>query len=59
MLQQTSTTKTWMLREMQREVITGHPFESRLHIDFSINNHPPHLHAADDLDFCFMAVLSW
>ena len=32
-----------MLREMQREVNTGHPFESRLQIDYSTNNHPPQL----------------
>ena len=38
---------------------TGHPFESKLHIDYSTNNHPPQLHAADDLDCCFMATLSW
>ena len=35
-----------MQREMQREVNTGHPCESRLH-------------AADDLDCCFLACLSW
>ena len=46
------------LREMQREVNTGDRFESRLHIDSSTNNHPPQLHAADDLDCCFMAILS-
>ena len=34
-----------MLREMQREVNTGHPFERRLHIDYSTNNHPTQLHA--------------
>ena len=48
-----------MLREMQREVYTGHPFESRHQIDYSTNNPPPQLHAADDLDCCFMAFLSW
>ena len=42
-----------LLREMQREVNTGHPFGNRLHIDYSTNNHP--LHA----DCCFMAILSW
>ena len=47
-----------MLREMQREVNTGHPLESRLHSDYSTNNHPPQHHAADDLDCCFMAILS-
>ena len=45
-----------MVREMQREVNTGHPFGSRLHIDYSTNNHPPQLHAADDLDCCFLAT---
>ena len=35
-----------MLREMQREVNTGHAFESRLHIDYCTNNHPTQLHAA-------------
>ena len=49
-----------MLREMQREVNTGHPFERRLHIDYSTNNNqPPHLHAATELRRCLMAFLSW
>ena len=48
-----------MLREMQREVNTGHPFERKLHIDYSINNHPTQLHAANEIDCCFMAILSW
>ena len=48
-----------MLREMQREVNTGHPCGSKLHLDYSTNNHPPHLHAGDDLDCCFMIILSW
>ena len=48
-----------MPREVQREVNTGHPFESKLHIDYSANNHPPQRHAADDLDCWFMAILSW
>ena len=43
-----------MLREMQREVNTGHQFGSRLRIDYSTNNHPPQLHAADDLECCFV-----
>ena len=47
-----------MLREMQREVNTGHSFERRLHIDYSAKNHPPQLHAATDLDCCSMAILS-
>ena len=48
-----------MLREMQREVNMGLPFENRLHIDYSTNNHPTHLHAANDIDCCFVAILSW
>ena len=47
-----------MLREMQREVKKGHPFERRLHINYSTNNHPPQLHAATDIDWCFMAIIS-
>ena len=47
-----------MLREMQREVNTGHPLESRLHTDYSTDSHPPKLQAADDLVCCFMATLS-
>ena len=30
-----------MLREMQREVNMGHPFESGLHMHYSTNGHPP------------------
>ena len=48
-----------MLREVQREVNTGHQFGSRLHIRNSTSNHPLELHAADDLDCCFMVILSW
>ena len=48
-----------MLREMQREVNTGHPFESRLRICYSTNNQSSQLRAADDLDCCFVAILSW
>ena len=48
-----------MLREMQREVNLGLPFENRLHIDYSTNNHPTQLHAANDIDCCFMAILTW
>ena len=40
-----------MLREMQREVNTGRPFESR-------HNHFSQLNSASDLDCCFMATLS-
>ena len=46
------------LREMQREVNTGDRSERRFHSDYSTNNHPPQLHAADDLDCRFMAILS-
>ena len=48
-----------MLKEMQREVNTGHPFERKLHIDYSANCHPTQLHAANDIDCCFMDILSW
>ena len=46
-----------MLREMQRED-TGHPFESKLHIDYSTKNHFSQLSSANDLDCCFMALVS-
>ena len=39
-----------MLREMQREVNTGRPFESRHHIDYFTNNHFSQLGSASDLD---------
>ena len=42
-----------VLREMQREVNTGRPFEN------SNNNHFSQLRSASDLDCCFMAILSW
>ena len=42
---------------MQREVNTGRSFESRLHIDYSTNNHSSQLSSASDLDCCFVAVL--
>ena len=48
-----------MLREMQREVNVGRPFETRLHIDYNTNNHIYQLRPAGDLDCCFMAILSW
>ena len=48
-----------MLGEMQREVNTGRPFESRLHVDYYTNNHFSQFCSASDLDCCFMAVLSW
>ena len=41
---------------MQREVNTGHPFERKLHIDYSTNNHQAQLHAANAIDCCFMAI---
>ena len=44
------------LREMQREVNTGHPFESKLHIEYSTNNHPPQLHLANDLLLLIVAL---
>ena len=47
-----------ILREMQREVNTGRPFESRLDLDVYTNNHYSQLRSASDLDCCFMAVLS-
>ena len=47
-----------MLREMQREVNMGLPFANRLRIDYSTNNHPTQLHAANDVDCCFMAIFS-
>ena len=47
-----------MLRKMQREVNTGRPFESRLHIDFSSNNHSSQLSSASDLDCCFYWLFS-
>ena len=48
-----------MLREMQREVNTGRPFERRLHIDYYTNSHFSQLISANDLDCCFMSILSW
>ena len=47
-----------MLRKMQREVNTGRPFESRLHIDFSSNYHSSQLSSASDLDCCFYWLFS-
>ena len=47
-----------MLREMQREVNTGRPFESRLHIDYFSDNPSSQLSSASDLDCCFMAILT-
>ena len=48
-----------MLREMQSEVNMGLPFENKLRIDYSTNNRPTQLHAANDIDCYFMAILSW
>ena len=45
-----------MLREMQREVNMDLPFESRLHIDYSTNNHHSQLLSTDYPDCCFMAI---
>ena len=47
------------LREMQREVNAGHPFERKLHIEYSSNNRPTQLHAANDIHCCFMEILPW
>ena len=43
---------------MQREVNMELPLEGRLHIDYSTNNHPTQLHATNDIECCFMAILS-
>ena len=43
-----------MLREMQREVNIGRPFETRLHIDYSTNNH--HSQLAQQI---ILVVVSW
>ena len=49
-----------MLREMQREVNTGRRYACRLHIDYHTNQLSfSQLSSADDLDCCFMAMLSW
>ena len=47
-----------MSREMQREVNTGRPFESRHHIDYDTKNHSSQLSSASDHNCCFMAILS-
>ena len=47
-----------MLREMEREVDMDRPFESKLHIDYSTNNHHSQLRSTDYLDCCFIAILS-
>ena len=47
-----------MLREMQREVNEGRPFEGRLHIDYYHNKHSFQISSASDLDCCLMAILS-
>ena len=39
-----------MLREMQREVNMNLPFESRLHLDYSTNNHLSQLRSTDHPD---------
>ena len=48
-----------MLKEMQREVNTGRPFETRYHIDYFTHDHFSQFRSASDLDCCFMAILSW
>ena len=47
-----------MLRGMQREVNMDRPFESRLHIDYSTNNHRSQLRSTNYPACCFMAFLS-
>ena len=47
-----------MLRETQREVNMDRPFESRLHIDYSTNNHHSQLRSKNCPDCCFIAILS-
>ena len=42
-----------MLREMQRELNMGRPFESRLHVDDFTNDHLSQLRSPNDLDFLF------
>ena len=44
-----------MLREMLREVNMNRPFQSRLHCDYSTNNHHSQLHSTEYPDCCFMA----
>ena len=43
-----------MLREIQREVDEGRPFEDRLYIDYYNSNHFVHISSASDLDCCFI-----
>ena len=45
-----------MLREMQREVNMDRPFETRLQIDCSTNNHSSQLRSTNYPDCCFMAL---
>ena len=47
-----------ILRETQREVDEGSPFEDRPCIDYYNSNHFLHTSTASDLDCCFMAILS-
>ena len=46
-------------RDMKREVKTGRPLESRLHIDCHNKNHFSQLRSASDLDCCLMAMHSF
>ena len=48
-----------MLREMQREVNTGHTSERRLHMDDSTNNDQTQLRAANGIYCYFMAIFPW
>ena len=54
-----SSVAVMLERDLQREVNEGHPFQRRLHIDYSTNNHPTQLDAANDIDCCFVAILSY
>ena len=50
-------------RHVVRNATKGHnlgrPFESRLHIEYFTDSHLSQLRSPNDLDCCFMAVLSW
>ena len=48
----------FILREMQREFNMNRQLESRLHIDYSTNNHHSQLRSTDYPDCCFVSILS-
>ena len=48
-----------MPRKMHCEVNMGLQVENKLHIDYSTNGRPTQLDATNEIDCCFMAVLSW